>query len=231
VDVRTPFDESYLLAMANSTASLLKKLTHIMLACGAVVYPLAMYFGLKTFSPRLVAILCGSMVMAGAVLKTRHPYTLRLLIPVIGVMLLCLISVFFNQSHVMLYLPVLISTNLLLSFGYTLFRPPSMVAIFAQRTTSMTFDAQQLRYCRQVTLIWVVFFVFNGTVAGLTACCAALEVWSLYNGLIAYGVMGLLFMTELFYRHWRFRRYVGLPTDAFFKKLFPPREDPQRREA
>jgi hypothetical protein len=37
--------------MANSTASQFKRLAHIMLACGAVVYPLAMYFGLKSFSP------------------------------------------------------------------------------------------------------------------------------------------------------------------------------------
>lgn len=217
--------------MAKRTASILKKLPHILLVCGAVLYPLAIYFGLKTLSPRLVAILWGSMVMAGTVLNKRDPYMSRLLVPVIGVMLLCLISAFFNRSHFMLYLPVLISVNLLISFGYTLFRPPSMVAIFAQRATAMTFNDEQLRYCRLVTLTWVIFFVLNGTVAGLTACCAGLEVWSLYNGLIAYGAMGLLFATELFYRHWRFRRYVGLPTDAFFQKLFPPREDPQQREA
>jgi uncharacterized membrane protein len=154
-----------------------------------------------------------------------------LLTPVIGVMLLCLISALLNQSHFILYMPVLISVNLLISFGYTLIRPPSMAAIFAQRATAMTFNAEQLRYCRLVTLIWVIFFAFNGTAAGLTACCTALEVWSLYNGLIAYGAIGLLFTTELFYRHWRFRRYVGLPTDAFFKKLFPPREESQQREA
>jgi uncharacterized membrane protein len=217
--------------MATCRVSLLKKLIHLTIVCGAVLYPLAIYFGLNLFSPRLVAIMCGLMVIVGTLLKQRDQYTLRLLAPVLGVILLCLLSACFNQSQVMLYLPVLISVNLLISFVYTLFRPPSMAAIFAQRATAMTFNAEQLQYCRLVTFIWVIFFVLNGAVAGLTACCAALEVWSLYNGLIAYGAMGLLFTTELFYRHWRFRRYVGLPTDAFFKKLFPPREDPQQREA
>jgi uncharacterized membrane protein len=202
-----------------------------MIVCGAVLYPLAVYFGLSIFSPRLIAVMWGLMVIIGTSLKPRDQYTRRLLAPVMGVMLLFLISAFCNQSHVMLYLPALISVNLLISFVYTLFRPPSMAAIFAQRATAMTFNAEQLQYCRLVTFIWVVFFVLNGTVAALTACCATLEVWSLYNGLIAYGVMGLLFTTELFYRHWRFRRYVGLPTDVVFKKLFPPREDPQQREA
>jgi len=229
-EVRAPFDGSSLWVMAKSTAFRLKKLASLTLVCGAVLYPLVMYVGFKTFSPRLVAILFGLMAIVGAVLKKCDPYTLRLLAPGIGVMLLCLISAFFNRSHFMLYLPVLISVNLLISFGYTLFRPPSMVAIFAQQTTAITFNDEQLRYCRLVTLIWVIFFVFNGTAAGLTACCAALEVWSLYNGLIAYGIMGLLFTVELFYRHWRFRCYVGLPTDAFFKKLFPPQETSQQRE-
>ena len=225
-----PFGESYPLVMAESFTSIPKKFTHITLVCGAVLYPLAMYLGLNTFSPRLVASLFGAMVIVGTVLKNRDQYTHRLLAPVIGVMLLCLISAFLNRSHFMLYLPVLISVNLMLSFGYTLFRPPSMVAIFAYRATGLTFDDERLRYCRLVTLIWVIFFVFNGTVAGLTACCATLEVWSLYNGLIAYGAVGLLFTAELFYRYWRFRCYVGLSMDAFFIKLFPPRETSQQRE-
>ena len=217
--------------MAEDTASMLKKLTHILLVGGAVLYPLVMYVGLKTFSPRVVAILFGAVIMAGLVVKMRGPYTLRLMAPGLGVMLLCLISALFNHVYLMLYLPVLISFSLLLSFGYSLLCPPTMVAIFAQRITDVPLNDEQLRYCRLVTLIWVMFFVLNSAVAGLTACCAAFEVWSLYNGLISYGVIGLLFTVELFYRNWRFRRYVGSPTDAFFKKLFPPREEPHQREA
>jgi len=208
----------------------LKQVTRIVTMCGVVLYPLAIYLGLKAFSPRLVAILCGLIAVSGILLKQRGQYLLRLLAPMIGVILLCLLSAFFNRSRLMLYLPVLISVNLLISFGYTLFRPPSMVAVLAQRATSLTFDEQQLRYCRQVTIVWVAFFMLNGIIAALTACCTTLEMWSLYNGLIAYGLMGLLFTVEIFYRHWRFRRYVGLPTDAFFKKLFPPREDAQQRK-
>ena len=36
--------------------------------------------------------------------------------------------------------------------------------------------------------------------------------------------VGALFIGEFFYRHWRYRRYVGLPTDRFMMKLFPPLE-------
>jgi uncharacterized membrane protein len=217
--------------MVKRTPSRRKNVMRIALVCGAALYPLVIYIGLRTVSPRLVALLCGAMVVAGALLKQRQQDMLQLLAPVVGVILLCLLSAFFNHSYIMLYTPVLISLNFLISFGYTLFRPPSMVAILAQRATAITFDAQQLRYCRQVTFVWVVFFILNGAVAALTACCATLAVWSLYNGLIAYVAIGLLFTAELCYRYWRFRRYVGLPTDALFKKWFPPRDDAQQRDA
>ena len=64
-EVRAPFDGRSLLVMAQSTASMLKKLAPMTLICGAVLYPLAMYVGLKTFSPRLVAILFGLMAIVG----------------------------------------------------------------------------------------------------------------------------------------------------------------------
>jgi uncharacterized membrane protein len=84
-------------------------------------------------------------------------------------------------------------------------------------------SSEEMLYCRRVTLIWAGFFLLNGIAAFYTACCTALGIWSLYNGLIVYMVMGLLFVGEVSYRYWRFRRYVGLPTDVIFKKLFPPK--------
>ena len=93
-------------------------------------------------------------------------------------------------------------------------RPPSMLSciIGAYRT------------CRRVTLIWVYFLGVNGVVAYYTACCTcSYAIWSLYNGLFTYVGIGLLFVVELSYRSWRFRRYTGLSTDFIFKKLFPPK--------
>ena len=217
--------------MVKRRVAVLQSIVRIVFVCGAVLYPLLIYVGLQTMPPRLIAMLCGGGAIAGMLLKQRDRDTLQLLAPVIGAVVLCLISALSNRANIMRYLPVLMSLNFLMAFGYTLYRPPSMVAMLGQRATGLTFDAQQLQYCRQVTLLWVVFFALNGVVAALTACCATLAVWSLYNGLLAYGAMGLLFAGELFYRHWRFRRYVGLPTDALFKKLFPPRETPGIKES
>ena len=51
-------------------------------------------------------------------------------------------------------------------------------------------------YTRRVTQVWCGFFVFNGSLALLTALYASDGVWMLYNGLLAYVLMGILFAGE-----------------------------------
>jgi len=53
-----------------------------------------------------------------------------------------------------------------------------------------------VRYTRQVTRVWVAFFAFNASVATGLALLAPLSWWTLYTGLIAYLLMGLLFAGE-----------------------------------
>jgi uncharacterized membrane protein len=51
----------------------------------------------------------------------------------------------------------------------------------------------------------VSVFVLNGSLALYTAVAADIEVWALYNGVIAYVLMGLLFAGEYLVRR-RVRR-------------------------
>jgi uncharacterized membrane protein len=57
-------------------------------------------------------------------------------------------------------------------------------------------SAAGIRYTRRVTWAWCVFFVANGSVAFWTALYAELAIWSLYNGIISYGLIGLMFGGE-----------------------------------
>jgi uncharacterized membrane protein len=202
---------------------MLGKIMQILVTCGLLLYPVVMYVGLRWYSPRLIAIVLGLGAIGNLLYLYPSGANARLLVPVIGTLILCLISALSNQSIAILYLPLFISTSFGLSFGYSLWSPPSIVEVFA-RMRGTTLSEEAIRYCRLVTQIWVVFFALNAAVAGFTACCTKLETWSLYNGFISYCVIGLLFMTELCYRYWRFRRYVGAPTDVFFRRIFPPKE-------
>jgi len=79
------------------------------------------------------------------------------------------------------------------------------------------------RYCRRVTLVWSAFFLVNGGIA--LALLGTTRAWALYTGFYAYLGVGLLFSAEYAYRQWRFRRYLGAPTDVLFRRLFPPRAE------
>jgi uncharacterized membrane protein len=60
-----------------------------------------------------------------------------------------------------------------------------------------------VRYTRRVTWVWVGFFCFNGLLSAALTLWAPLHWWTLYNGLIAYLLMGVLFVGE-----WLLRRRV-----------------------
>ena len=155
-------------------------------------------------------------------MKNWHMYQMRLAVQSFAIIVVYMIGTLLNSMIYMLYLPSIVSTIFLIALIYSLIFPPSTIEVFAKRITS-DLSIEETVYCRHVTLIWVCFLGLNGVAAYYTACCASLRLWSLYNGVITYLMMGLLFAVELSYRSWRFRRYAGLPTDFIFKKLFPPK--------
>ncbi len=100
--------------------------------------------------------------------------------------------------------PVLVNTGLLGLFAYSLVVPPTMIERIARAREPDLSDAA-LIYTRRVTQIWCVFFAVNSLIALCTALWTSAAVWTLYNGLIAYLLIGLLFAGEYCIR-WRFKR-------------------------
>ena len=188
----------------------------------AVAYPLLVYFGLKTLSPKTVAFTLGGLLLVRLLSGLTNPGGLRLGGLLLPPLALCAASAYANSREFMLYLPVFTALAMLASFGFTLVRGPSAVETIA-RLRKPEMSAEEIAYCRRVTEIWVGFFLVNGAVALGTIHWGSMEAWAFYNGFLAYVLMGVLFAVEFVYRHWRFRRYVGLPTDPFFRRLFPPR--------
>lgn len=189
-------------------------------------YPFVVFFGLQMASPRHLALVIGVLFLL-RLIRLRAAAVRPLILPAILCLGVCAWSTALDDEAGLLLLPVFISGGFLLAFGWTLVRPPSIVEAFARLVAPDLSDAE-VRYCRRVTWVWAVFFVVNGTVAWLTTRQASREAWVIYNGLISYLIIGGLFVAELFYRHWRFRRYVGLPTDPFFRKIFPPHDASER---
>jgi uncharacterized membrane protein len=177
---------------------------------------------MRIYSSRIIISLIGMSLVGNFLMQNWHMYKRRLAVQFFAIIIVYMIGTLLNSSTYMLYLPSIVSTIFLISFSHSLISPPSIIEVFAKRLAP-DLSTEGIVYCRRVTLIWVYFLGVNGVVAYYTACCTSLTIWSLYNGLFTYVGIGLLFLVELSYRSWRFRRYTGLSTDFIFKKLFPPK--------
>lgn len=99
-----------------------------------------------------------------------------------------------------LYYPVWMNAAMLVLFGTSLVHPPAIITRVVQ-TIDGPLSPAAVRYTERVTLVWVIFFAVNGTVAWYTVQLDDMTIWTLYNGFIAYVLMGLLMLIE-----WSIRR-------------------------
>ena len=178
----------------------------IFFAALSVLYPVLVFCGLRFFglSPRklsLVLLLLAafhffSMSKKGLSKVSRAKEILfALFLVACGGIAFAL-----DNAFVLKFYPVLVNAGLLVFFGATLFRGPSLVfrlATLADRRILLLADRFYVeRYCNRVTLAWCAFFVCNGLVALWTVLLADERIWTLYNGFIAYVLMGAFFMLE-----------------------------------
>ena len=175
----------------------------------SVLYPLIVYCGLEywALSPRRLSLLLLAIAFFHFLNFTRSKSSIdrsRTAILLILVFLCAFIAFFLDNIIFVKIYPVLISLSLLAFFGFTLWRPPNIIFRMASLWDKSLKNSPSRRavelYCRKVTLVWCSFFIFNAIVASFTVFKASDRVWSLYNGLISYILMGVIFIVEYLVR-------------------------------
>lgn len=164
----------------------------------SVAYPLVVYWAMGRFEPRWLAVLLLVLALLRAV-ATRQAVWLA---AAGGAALLATLATVFNEALPLKLYPALVNAVLLAVFATSLAFPPSAVERIA-RMTEPDLPPEGVAYTRRVTQVWCVFFVFNGALALVTALWMSDRAWALYNGLIAYVMIGVLFSVE-----WLVRRRV-----------------------
>ncbi|SAK58327.1 intracellular septation protein A [Caballeronia catudaia] len=110
-------------------------------------------------------------------------------------------AIVWTDSERLLHIyPSLVNLGLLIAFGATLVRGPSMIEKFA-RIGTPDLSEPAVRHTRRVTRIWCGFFAANGLFSLYTALYWPREAWSLYNGAISYGLVGVLIAGEIVWRY------------------------------
>jgi uncharacterized membrane protein len=110
------------------------------------------------------------------------------------------VGVFDQEFSVRLY-PVFVNAAMLIVFAASLLRPPTIIERFA-RGLEPDLPPEGVRYTRRVTQVWMAFFCLNGAIAMWTVMVPGWKFWLIYNGLIAYLAMGILFGGEYLVRRW-----------------------------
>jgi len=182
-----------------------RALNLILVAVG-VAYPLLIYFGLGIFSPRLLA--AGMLALLALKLTLmRRPGSSRsvpYLIAGVGLLILAARSPLVSLKAY----PVLLSLALAAAFAYSLLRPPTIVEQIARlRHPHLPLEVNS--YLHKVTLAWLIFFLANAAISAATALGGSLNLWTLYNGFIAYVAMGIMFAAEFLIRQVVHQRLRG----------------------
>jgi uncharacterized membrane protein len=96
--------------------------------------------------------------------------------------------------------PTLVNAGLLAAFAATLNGGPTMIEKFA-RLRHAELSARQVQHTRRMTQIWCAFFAVNGGVSAYLALSGSRAAWALYNGVLAYLLIGALIVGEIVWRH------------------------------
>lgn len=175
-----------------------------LLALLAIAWPLAAWLGLEFVPPRFFALAVFALLALRLGLGLAGRPTARALMGPAAVLAAGLVAysaaVWYSDSETLLRLyPALVNLGLLAVFANSLRHPPSLIERLA-RLSEPELPATGVRYTRTVTQVWCGFFIVNGLLAAGTALYATRATWALYNGAIAYGLMGLLFAGEYWVR-------------------------------
>ena len=162
------------------------------LLLAGLAYPFVVYLGLEHLSARLFALLLGALWLARLLSGTQTPINRTL---AIVALLFCLLLGLAGEPALLRWYPVLISLTLLGLFAGSLVSGMPIIERLA-RLSEPELPTAAVRYTRQVTWVWVGYFIINASIASGLALWAPLSWWTLYTGLIAYLLMGLLFAGE-----------------------------------
>jgi uncharacterized membrane protein len=172
---------------------------NLLLVLLLLTYPVVIYFGLQYVEPGILAAIFAIVF----VIRHLNSPSKRGGIPhanvvLVTVLTLLVFSALFNSALALKFYPVVVSLSFLAIFGYSLYKPPSVVEVIARLHEEL--DEQGIAYTRRVTQVWCVFFILNALIATGTIFHDNEEVWMLYNGFISYLLMGLLMAGEFVVR-------------------------------
>lgn len=162
-----------------------------------LAWPFLIGYGLASHNlqwilPLMVLLL---LLRVWQVRQHRGPLRYVILSVALAGVVLCVASALLHAHQWVLFYPVVVNLVMLVVFGSSLWTTMPMVERLA-RIREPNLSPAGVRYTRKVTKVWCGFFIGNGAVALFTVLYADMRLWTLWNGIIAYILMGTLMACE-----------------------------------
>ncbi|EPG8311978.1 DNA gyrase subunit B [Klebsiella aerogenes] len=162
-----------------------------------LAWPFLIWFGLAHNSlPWLLPLM--ALLLFLRFRQTRRqsgPLSVVTQIVAVAGMTLCIASYLLKTHQLLLFYPVVVSGVMLAVFGGSLWSSMPVVERLA-RLRDPVLSERAVRYTRRVTQIWCAFFIGNGGIALVTALYGDMSLWTAWNGMISYLLMGMLMAGE-----------------------------------
>ncbi|MEE4172952.1 MAG: hypothetical protein V2I57_01715 [Xanthomonadales bacterium] len=186
-----------------------------------LVYPFGVYFGLERLGPAVLGVVLAGLLLLRLLLLRETLEARRgwWMLAVLAAAAFIIGLVLTGDERLLKLYPVALNLALLVAFAATLVRPPTIIERGLRRL-GQDVPPEAPPYLWWVTLAWCGFFVVNGAIAAWTALAAPLAWWTLYNGLLSYGLMAVLFGVEFVARqvYRRVHRRRGGTRDGVLQK-------------
>lgn len=185
---------------ATRALPVVKLLTGLLL----LAWPFVIGFGLAHNSLHWLLPLMALLLLLRLRQTRRKTGPLRVITQVVAVagIILCVASLLLKTHQLLLFYPVVVNGVMLAVFGGSLWSTMPLVERLA-RVSEPDLPEKGVRYTRRVTQVWCVFFIINGSIALFTALYGDMALWTAWNGMISYLLMGSLMAGE-----WLVRRKI-----------------------
>ncbi|HDT5518392.1 TPA: hypothetical protein QHK07_003560 [Klebsiella aerogenes] len=162
-----------------------------------LAWPFLVWFGLAHNSLQWLLPLMALLLFLRFRQTRRQAGPLNVVTQVVAAtgMTLCIASYLLKNHQLLLFYPVVVNTVMLAVFGGSLWSSMPIVERLA-RLREPALPERAVRYTRRVTQIWCAFFVGNGGIALFTALHGDMSLWTAWNGMISYLLIGMLMAGE-----------------------------------
>jgi len=172
-----------------------------------LVYPFIVFTSIERIGPASLSIVLFCLLVARVIVRGRFKEPEQYIqLALVGS--LCLIAAWQESEFLLRFYPVAMNLVFSVFFFLSLRKDVTLIEKFSQYFVTNP-EQHQRRYMRGLTKAWGVLLLFNAFIAGYTACCMSLEIWTLYNGVASYLLFGLFSLAELINRYFYKKRHLA----------------------